>query len=741
MPLPKANKQHLLHSALVSSLLISAPTFATEQAPVSEKAAANDNIERIKVHGQRANKMNRQDQTVTKMDVDLKDVGRSVTILDAKDLELRAIEDVKQAFNYVAGFRGNGPADRTYNARGVSTKIDTVMVDGMRSLQGGEGGTGSRLPTTFNAESVTFLRGPEALLYGAGVGGGIINIITKKPQEFNETTIGVRNKSYLSDDTGYFERNDTSFNLDTTGAIADNSDYLYRLLAKYTPSGDHFQERREQTETLADLAFTWVASDNTRITPRFEYADRQLTGGSGYADGVFTSNYFSGDLSEYGEPMNRGQYYGSEKDNGDNNSQSFSLKVDHAFSSEWALAGQYRYNKTKSNALDLYISDSSGLDNEIGDEFIDRKWVYSAGNDSYHLFDISLQGRSQLFGMEHHVLLGYNYRDMKVNFARNFQKNDDALGKNIISVANPENQLVGEIPSSLFDVNARDKNQTDTNIYFKDRIKLTDSTTFVAGLGYIAQEQTEERGGETYNKKYDDMIWDLGVVQAITKDINLFATMSRAYEPVSARYISQYGIDGTEYLPVEGFNYEVGAKADLLNGDFTAALTLFSLERENSTEFVRVDDQWQLLQNTGKSFESQGVEIDSTYFLNDHYDVTLSYAYTDAHNTIGEFKDVQVNNTPKHAAALWNNFNVNDMLSFSLGIRYESDKTDGNDRQFTLPSYVEFDVGAYYTLDKWRFAMVLNNALDKNRVEAGANWVTVQPNTPRALNLSVNYTF
>jgi hypothetical protein len=49
-------------------------------------------------------------------------------------------------------------------ARGFSTSIDNVMVDALRSLQGSEGGSGSKLPSTFNAENTTFLRGPEAIL-------------------------------------------------------------------------------------------------------------------------------------------------------------------------------------------------------------------------------------------------------------------------------------------------------------------------------------------------------------------------------------------------------------------------------------------------------------------------------------------------------------------------------------------------------------------------------------------------
>ena len=742
---PRLSQTTLLRSALVSTLAIAAPQAIADEAT---KTKAEENIERIKVEGRRPNKLHIEDNTATKMNVDLKDVGRSITVLEAADLDKRAIEDVKQAFGYVAGISGNGPADRTYTARGIRTSIDTVMIDGMRSLQGGEGGTGSKSPSTFNAEQVVFIRGSEALLYGSGIGGAIINIVTKKPQQISQTSIALKNRSYVSDDTGNFERNRVSLDLDATGAIDSDNTFLYRLLAQYTPSGEHFQKGREQDETLLDLAFTINLSDSTSLMPRIEYADREMTGGSSYSDGVFTENFFNGKLAEanadnpveYGKPVNRGEYYGSDQDMGKNLSKSYSLRLDHDFNDDWRLFGQYRKNTTESEALDLYISDSSGLGNETGKDLVNRKWVFSKGDDNYSLFDINIQGYANLLDMEHHILLGYNYRDLDVKFERNFQNTNDAKGKNWIFASDPNQQIVGAVPAEVLEVNYRLKNQKDTNIYFKDRIKVTQSTTLVAGLGYIKQEQYEQNGENNYAKTYSDSIWDFGVVQALNDDLNLYATYSRAYEPVSARYIADYGIDGVDYVPVEGFNYELGLKADMLNGDLAASFALYKLDRENQTNFIRINDQYKLEQLTGKS-ESKGVEFEVIYHFNEHFNTNVNYAFNRVYDNFGDNKGKQHNNAPKHSASIWNNFKYDDNLSFGLGLRYNSERTDGREREYILPSYIEMDLGAYYTISNWNLSMTLTNAFDKNRAEAGANWDTVQPNAPRALNMKLKYTF
>lgn len=719
-----------LGTVLISSLV---NQVSAQQADTEDKY---DKIERISVNGKRINDLDKPDTVATKMDVSIKDTGRSMMQLDEDALKMRALQDVREAFNYVAGFRANGPADRTYIARGFRTSIDNVMVDGLRSLQGGEGGTGSKLPSTFNAQSTTFLRGPEALLYGAGVAGGLVNITSKKPQATAKTSIGISNRSYVSSDTGNFKQNNTSFNLDSTGPVSSEN-VLYRVLAQYTPSGDHFQKRREIEEKLLDAALSIDISENTTIMPRFEKADRKRTGGSGYADGVFESNFASGDIKTYGKPINRGEYYGSPIDKGENESTSSSLLIKHQLTDDWKLAANVRHNKTSSNALDLYISDSSALENEVGKDLVNRKWVYSAGDDSYNLFDITFEGKASTGDIEHHLLAGFNYRDMDINFARNFQSSEDAVGKNTISASNPEQQITGPVPQGLVDKEGKPRTQTDTNIYLKDRISLGDST-LVAGLAYIKQDQEELSKGEATSSSFSDTIWDLGFVQKINDDINLFATYSRAYEPVKGRWIAEYGNGKTDYKPVEGNNYEIGVKGDFFNNDLTAAITLFTLDRTNSTKWNRGENGWELQQLSGKSFESKGLEIDASAYLTESFNTSLSYAYTRAHDTIGDGKDIQANNTPKHALSIWNNYQLDKSVSFALGLRYESDRNDGD---YEMTSYVEADLGAYYKTAGWDAALVVNNLFDKNRVEAGANWVTVQPNTPRAVNLTFNYHF
>lgn len=730
MSFKNTKQKNMLGTALLSALTISPLAQADQQ--------NNSQIEELKVIGHKDGLMQVKSPTASKMNLSFKETGRSITQLSEQQLKDLALENVRQAFDYVAGFRGNGPADRTYTARGVRTSIDNVMVDGLRSLQGGEAGTGSRLPSTFNAEATTFLRGPAGLLYGAGVGGGMINITTKKPEADSKTTLALGSRSYVTDGSS-FDSNRFTLGLDSTGALVEE-DVLYRVIAQYTPDGDHFQEGRSIDEKLIDVAMTFNVGDSTRITPRIESSERERSGGSGYADGVFESNFFSGDVSTYGKPVNRSYYYGSNKDKGDNSSRSFSVLFEHELSSDWDLRLRARKNETESESLDLYISDSSGLGNSIGEDEINRKWVYAKGDDEYVLYDAAIEGKFSTGDIEHHLLLGANYRDMDVGFARKFQSNSDAVGKNTISASNPRQQLVGPVPADLMEVDLTPRNEKDTNIYLKDRISFGDFT-LAAGLAYVKQEQQESRRGNSYSGEFSDTIWDIGAVYALNDDINVFATYSRSYDPVSARWITQYGQGKTNFQPVEGDNYEIGVKGDFFDKRLSSGVTLFRLERSNSTKFERIDGVWHLTQLEGASFRSEGLEWDASLAISDQWLSNISYAFTRAYDTIGSSEGRQASNTPKHSLAWWNTYQLTgDLEDFRLGggVRFESDRYDGN---YILEEYVEADMGVYYDSDSINASLVLRNAFDKNRAEAGANWVTVQPNDPRSLNLSVSYSF
>jgi len=716
-----------LGSVLVSALAVQPMAFAEEAEPES-----------ITITAQEVSILEQKDATATKMDVSLKEVGRSVAVIDSQQIEDLAVNDVSDLFKYVAGFNTNDTADRRYVSRGLETNLNNLLVDGLRTLQGNEAGSGSRFPSAYNIESVSFLRGPAGILNGESSGGGLISVTTKQPEEAAQTTLGLSSRSYMSSDTGYGERNSASVSLDSTGPIGD-SDVLYRIIVDSTPSGELYQDGRDEEELLIDGALTFKLSDRTSLTTDIEYTNKERTGGSSYGDGVFSTTFIDGSLgnttNSLGKPVNREFYYGSPDDYGENKAQTIGLKLDHEFNDDWSLVSKLSHTELTSETLDLYVSNSFAA-NVAGATELERKWVYAKYESDIYAFDTALQGKFDTGSLKHHVVTGVSYRDINVKFDRNFQATADAIGQNTISITDPDDQLVGDIPDDLLDVNYSESEEQNVNLYVKDRISVGDFIV-TSGLGYIRQDQSSD----SYNGHSDDIIWDAGALYSINKNLNVFATYSRSYDPVSISDVSQYGVDGKDYVPVEGVNLEVGAKSSFFNGRVNSAITAFNLDQKNTTSRETINGVSTLIQDTDTSFRSQGIELDLQLNLLSGLVNTVSYAYTRAADTSGDDEGKQANNTPKHSLAIWNSYQFTGAYSpirLALGFHYEGDSTDGSD-YYDIPSYYEFDLGAYYETKDWDLGLTVNNVLDENAIISKANGDSIQPNDPRSLNLSFKY--
>ncbi|MGX9418739.1 TonB-dependent siderophore receptor [Vibrio sp. WJH972] len=734
--------QKNLTSIAVGSALLSAlsPAALAAEANTASLDKQDEKIETVEVIGAAAG-INTIDSTATKMNISLKDTGRSVVQVSEEEISNMAASDIRDIAGYQAGFHADTSAARRNVIRGINTNIDTFVVNGLRSLQGGEAGTGSTIPSTYNLESVTFLSGADSILYGTGIAGGIVSATTKKPQEESETTLGLSTRSYAASDVGNFERNKVTVDIDSTGKLVGD-DVLYRIITQVTPEGEMYQDHRTSDDKFIDASLTFKVGDNTKITPRLEYKDQEKVGGSAWTDGFYSSNFINGSLgnttSSYGEIGNRSYYYGSPLDKGTNESKTAELHIEHLYNDKWLFNARTAYVETDSETQDLYVSTSSGLGNAIGDTTLERKWVYARSIDTYKLLDLNAEGKLMTGNLEHHLLAGVNFRDKKVKSLRNFQDNADAIGQNTISVSDPNDQTYTSMPDSLKEGDFSTTEDKELNFYLKDRINLGDLTVAV-GLGYLDYDGAESNG--EYKQNFTHFAYDFGAVYKVNPNMNVFASYSQSFDPVDTSDVVQYGQDGVDYQPIESDNYEVGIKGEFLENKLIASMTLFYINEKNTTaRETGGDDITRLVQDSGDSFRSHGLEVNATYHITDQFSTQISYAYTDAKDiSDGDgAASLQANMTPYNSLSIWNSYSLqNQPVRLALGMRSESGRYD--DDEYTLPGYAEFDFGTYYETNDWDVSLVVKNLLDKNRIYTTSNWRTVSASDPRSINLDFKY--
>jgi catecholate siderophore receptor len=148
-----------------------APTHAADAAA----DASADADQPIVVTGQQVKYGVKATSTATRTNTDVKDIPQALTTVTAQQIEDQQLRSVGDLLLFVPGASYNaGEGNRdTIVLRGNSSTAD-FFVDGVRDDV-------QYFRDFYNVERVEVLKGPNAMIFGRGGGGGIVNRVLKRP--------------------------------------------------------------------------------------------------------------------------------------------------------------------------------------------------------------------------------------------------------------------------------------------------------------------------------------------------------------------------------------------------------------------------------------------------------------------------------------------------------------------------------------------------------------------------------
>lgn len=624
------------------------------------------------------------------------DVPQSLSIVTSEQIRDQALRGLGDLVRYTPGVaisQGEGHRDAII-IRGVQTTAD-FFVDGVRDDV-------QYYRPLYNVEQVEVLRGPNALLFGRGGGGGVVNRVQKTAvvdERFTLVDLGF--------DTfgGYSGIVDS--NLDAGDRVA------VRLLGFY-----------EQLENHRDFFDGRTFTVNPTVTIEF----------SPETTGVFSYEYIDDDrVVDRGVPSRhvdggpdtplrgfRDTFFGSPDQNFTRlEAHLLRARLDHRFSD--ALRGnltvQYAdYDKVYQN---LFPSDkvfvSGGAFDEVElDGYRDptrRKNLIVQGN---------LVGEFDTGSVRHTLLVGFELGDQDTANAR-----DDNVWE-----ANGDDQLVIpftdplQLPAFGFDNRVRDRRSEVRfqSLYLQDQIDLTDRFKFLLGLRYDRFdidvldliEQTDGDGDDGIFGRVDEEVTPrYGFIYKPVENLSLYASYSETFLPRSGDQFLTLDLDSESTRPQFFENTEAGVKWDV-RSDLSVTAAVFSLERESYTA-VDPEDPDQLTVIEGSGIE--GVELQLAGRLTERWSITTGYSWLDG---VVDRVDGSGNSgnrtrqTPEHMFSIWNMFAVNDRLSFGLGATYQDRFFTTEDNTVEVPSYTRFDAAAFYRLNgRSRLQLNVENLFDE----------------------------
>ncbi len=563
-------------------------------------------------------------------------VTNAVSAQVLRDQRPRYMDDA--LFNVSGITQGNtlaGTQD-TIMKRGFGGNRDgSIMHNGMPLVQG--------RGMNAAAESVVVLKGPSSMFYGIMDPGGVVNVVSKKPQLRQRSSLGLTASTYAHGRTG------TGVNLDTTGPIGDTG-LAWRLVADYVKE-DYWRNFGTRKDLLLAPSVAWYGKD-TQAVFWYEFRDYDAPFDRGNVLDPTTKRPLDVPANRrLDEPMNQMK--------GKAHLAQFSL--DHHLVPGWSGHVSLSYNRETYDADQLRVMGINTTNHTLRRRADGTRGALST--DAYGTAYVD--GSTQFMGMQHDVQVGVDAEYRKIYRA-------DMIRGTANSNFNYLNPVYGLVAPSN-NVVASDSDQTDQlhnqSLFFQDAVHLDDRWIVTAGIRYLHWTQIAGRGRPfKRNTDTDDSKWlpRLGLVYKLTPESSLYTSYTSSLKPISTIAPHSSGLIDSSVKPETGKSWEVGAKYEMPGG-LTGSLAFFDIRKKNVlvSQFNGATGltEWR----TSGAARSRGMELDVAGEVAPQWSAIGSLALLDAKTT--RDPDYQGNR-------LWNVARV----TASAGAVYDVGEVLANDR-------------------------------------------------------------
>ncbi len=651
----------------------------------------------------------------------LLETPQTVNMVPAQVMRDQVPRNLDDALANISGITQTNTLGSTQDAvmlRGFGdNRNGSVMRDGMPVVQG------RSLNET--AERVEVLKGPASLLYGIQDPGGVINIVSKKPELTQSTALTVRGSTYGSG------KNGSGGNLDTTGPLGD-SGLAYRLIVDHQDE-DYWRNFGTYRESLIAPSLAWYG-DTTQVLLAYEHREFLSPFDRGTAIDPKTNHPLNIPATRrLDEPFN----------NMEGRSDLYRVQVDHDLNDDWTAHFGYSWNRETYDASQVRVTKvnangtlTRNMDGTQGALTTDR------------FTTVSLEGKVDVAGMRHDLVFGLDDEYRKIYRA-------DLIRQASRSVFNYNDPVYGREVAGT-NVSAPDSNQTDLlrsdSVFFQDAIHLTDQWILVGGARFQAYDQYAGKGRPfTANTNSNGQKWvpRAGLVYRYTDELSFYGSYTESFKPNStiAPLDNKMVIDGS-IAPEQSKSWELGAKLDM-PGRITANVALFDIQKRNV--LVSITEGATSIYSVAGKVRSRGLEMDLSGQLTDQWSLIGSYAYTDAEVTKDTtYQGMRLQNVAKNSGSLsavydFGSIVGGDKLRVGGGARYVGERAGDALNDFDLPSYTVADAFATYDThvegQKLKVQLNVKNLFDRVYYTSAASRMFVSMGDARQVSVSTTLEF
>ncbi|HEY0304981.1 MAG TPA: TonB-dependent siderophore receptor, partial [Longimicrobiales bacterium] len=617
------------------------------------------------------------------------------------DQSMQSMTDVMRLIPGVTMGQGEGHRDAP-TIRGNSSTAD-FFVDGVRD-------DAQYFRDLYNAERVEALKGANALMFGRGGGGGVVNRVGKEPLWAPERTLTVQGGSFA-------HRRAT---LDINQPL--NESVSFRLNGVYQNSGGFRDEASLQRHGINPTVAV-VLDEKTQIRAGYEY----------FSD---DRNVDRGIPSYQGKPSAAGHttFFG----NADSSYATMQVHTATAVA-ERKLGGALTLrNRVRYTDYDKFYQNSyPGALNGAGTQV--SLSAYNNATTRDNLFNqTDLIVAVNTGPLAHTLVVGVELaRQRTDNYRETGYYNNTATS---FSAAFDQPTIAAPITFRQSATDADNRTQVNVaSMYVQDQLALTTHWQLIAGLRYDRFEIDfhNNRTNADLSRRDELISPRAGLLFKPVETASLYGSYSVSYLPSAGDQFSSLTASTQTLEPEQFRNLEVGGKWDLRsNLSLTAAV--YQLDRTNTTA-PDPADATKVVQ-TG-SQRTTGVEAGVAGDITSSWHVVAGLAWQKAEitsATTAAKAGQAVPLVPERTLSLWNRYTVVPGLGVGLGVIYQDDMFAAIDNSVTLPGFTRADGALFVRVSRALNAQInVENLFDTRYYSTSHGNNNIMPGAGRTVRFSL----
>ncbi|RQR57303.1 TonB-dependent siderophore receptor [Burkholderia sp. Bp9125] len=637
----------------------------------------------------------RRSTTGTKTDTPINEIPQTINVVTAQQIEMTGATDVNQALRYIPGFSSYGSDNRSDWYAALRGFTPTAYVNGLQ------------VPNTINLaswrvdpymiDSITVLRGPTSVLYGAGDPGAIVDVQTKLANGERVREAGVELGNYAR----------KQFMIDVGDKLDADGKYAYRFVGVARDGNALTGPNNDQRVALAP-SFRWRPNADTSLTVAATYLQDW---------GDISSNFLPASGTVLPNPNGQLEH---DVYSGDPN-------FNHYRKKQWSLGYQFEHNLNsmwtfRQNVRYMRLSLDNG--SVWGAGFVDgsttdiSRWA-GLFQMNYSRFDIdnNVQARFGTGPLEHTLLLGFQY---------NRQTSTDSEWIAAAPTLNLYNPVYTPVTNAVF-ADPSTTGRTDTytamntfGVYAQDQIRWNRWTLTLGGReDWVNMRQDDRAAGKQSKADVTAFTGRVGLTYQGDYGLSPYVSYATSFNPLIG--VNMFG--GGLPQPTRGKQIELGLRWQPPGKNLMLNAAIYQINQTNvlTPTPTNLDPTNTTSVQTGE-VRSRGIELSATGKVTPNLSIIASYVYQDVKNV--KANDASLDKwpvdipRPRQMASLWADWtwHTGPLAGFGLGggVRYQSASAGAADNSLSVASYTLYDAAIHYDTRNWRFSVNAMNLFNRH---------------------------